>query len=491
LRIIFTGDIWPGWLPGASRLQLLLPALFRHSWSKARIEFQARHISREISSVLSKADSICGNLEGVLSSRGKAIGKKKYVLQADTEYVNLLKQVGITHVTLANNHILDFGPEALADTCHALDKAKISYLGLNTENSPCRPAIIQNDSDRVALLNYVEPSIIDPDPDSFFKEACSPCPLEPEQIVKDIERLASEYAVVVVLHWGQEWSFLESAAQRQLAHRLIDAGAAAVIGHHTHLAGRVEEYRGGLIIYSLGNFIMTLPPFSARRASYRPLAELYFTNNHLVNYRLTPLFDDKNGFPIIANNWEVASLQDSYKPPQLPADAGKTFDSFTTLNTAKVTAIESSDRIDSHWSDDYFVDQSIIEGKFPLGPGWRLEGKEWSGTALSREFLGGKFMPINISHIHGDAVLSNIFRLDKSVSKLHLIVGYPEYFRSIPKFNCPRLVLRVDGQSVYEFTPRVMTDWEITEISSLGTEIEIQIVGQPEQYNLICWRVLG
>ena len=81
-------------------------------------------------------------------------------------------------------------------------------------------------------------------------------PLVSEEIIADIQTARQQGGLVFVsLHWGVEYQHQPQESQRQLAHQLIDAGADVIIGHHPHCIQGVEVYRGGLIAYSLGNFV--------------------------------------------------------------------------------------------------------------------------------------------------------------------------------------------------------------------------------------------
>jgi poly-gamma-glutamate synthesis protein (capsule biosynthesis protein) len=71
-----------------------------------------------------------------------------------------------------------------------------------------------------------------------------------------IGKLKNEVDVIVVsLHWGEEYKRSPTSAQIQIAHQLIDAGADLILGHHPHVVQKIEEYKGGVIVYSLGNFV--------------------------------------------------------------------------------------------------------------------------------------------------------------------------------------------------------------------------------------------
>lgn len=518
MKIVFAGDISFDWLKKPRSFKLL-SYLFRKSslkkrlaeeisrdaglsrltgiYRRAQIELQSRQIAAGLQPILSRADFVCANLECALSSRGKPLEDKRYTLRAEPFYIAALKQFGITYANLANNHILDYGPEAMADTCHYLDLAGINYFGLCDGQSSQRPVVIDDGNNRLALLGYVEPSIITPDPDSFFRHSPSPCPLEPDGIIEDIRRYSDDHAVIVVLHWGVEWSHLETEAQRRLARRMIDAGAAAVVGHHTHLVGGVEKYKGGIIAYSLGNLLMVLPPFAARRASTRVMLQVQLDGNRLSDFRLVPVSDNADGYPV-EGDFKVESLMHGYMPEWLPPASHAKFDSYADLPSAWATLENRSGKADCQWSDDYLVVEDIVPlYRIPMGPGWRAKGPGWAGTARTRELMGREFLPVNITHLAGDEIMKIRFLLKEPISKLSIVFGYPESMRILKEFNCPSVKIRAGDKTIAEFIlPEKMSDWQRREISTdrIGkplTEIEVVVRGRGNKYGLICWRLLG
>ena len=79
-----------------------------------------------------------------------------------------------------------------------------------------------------------------------------------EEIAKTIEQVKSsnpQAFLIVSIHWGEEYQLKNSISQQRLAHKMIDAGADLIIGHHPHVVQNIEIYKERLIFYSLGNFI--------------------------------------------------------------------------------------------------------------------------------------------------------------------------------------------------------------------------------------------
>jgi poly-gamma-glutamate synthesis protein (capsule biosynthesis protein) len=157
-------------------------------------------------------------------------------------------------VCLANNHIMDFGPEGLDDTVRELQRAGVAGFGAGTlESNAGNPAIVSGGD--VALLGYACASTA-----AVLSASEHPgaAPLELARIERDIAaaRAAGARRVIVSLHWGEEEVFLPKPQDVATARRIVDAGADLVVGHHAHCPQPFENYRGRYIFYGLGNCIM-------------------------------------------------------------------------------------------------------------------------------------------------------------------------------------------------------------------------------------------
>ncbi len=171
------------------------------------------------------------NLEGPLTDTGNPM-QKKHAFHGPADYVSILLENSIEAVTLANNHTLDYGETGYASTLAVLDGAGIPYVQrdssvvLTTENGLT-----------VGLYGAV-----------YYL-------LEETAITQAIAALRGQCDLVIFApHWGTEGSYRPTREQTELAHAAIDAGADIVWGSHPHVLQPIEEYNGGIIYYSLGNF---------------------------------------------------------------------------------------------------------------------------------------------------------------------------------------------------------------------------------------------
>lgn len=203
---------------------------------------------------LRQADVRIGNLECVVARGGRALDKP-WTFRAHPRVLPVLKR-HLDVVSVANNHVGDFGREAFAEMLSHLDASGIPRVGGGRDLGEAhRPHIIEKHGLRIALLAY----------DEFFPRSFEAGPdragsawSDDEQVVQDIHRARAEHRadlVIPFMHWGSEGERVSNARQRQLARLMIDAGADAVVGAHPHVVQDAEVYRGRPIVYSLGNFV--------------------------------------------------------------------------------------------------------------------------------------------------------------------------------------------------------------------------------------------
>jgi poly-gamma-glutamate capsule biosynthesis protein CapA/YwtB (metallophosphatase superfamily) len=210
-----------------------------------------------VKAYLDKADITVANLETPISTRGTA-QSKEYVYRSSPEALPALKDAGIDLVNTANNHILDFGTDALLDTMDELDKVDIKRIGTghNIEEA-YKPVIMERNGMKIAFLGF---SRVVPDA-AWYAGKQRPGVAEtysPKLPLEAITKARQEADLVVVMaHWGVERKDSPVSEQVDLAHQYIDSGADLVVASHPHVLQGFEQYNGKWIAYSLGNFIFT------------------------------------------------------------------------------------------------------------------------------------------------------------------------------------------------------------------------------------------
>jgi poly-gamma-glutamate synthesis protein (capsule biosynthesis protein) len=213
------------------------------------------------------ADLACCNLECPVTQRGEALSKN-YTFHAAREALAGLRSAGFDLVSLANNHVLDFGPPGLEDTLQALMADQIGCLGITTDDAPQTPAIFDIKGVKIGWLAYADPNTKYAYAKEYLQFPTRPARAEKEIVRGDIARLRPQVDVVVVcIHWGTEYQTQPDPWQVELGRFIIDCGANIVAGHHPHVLQEPEWYNGGLIIYSLGNFVFDQHSRPATRLS--------------------------------------------------------------------------------------------------------------------------------------------------------------------------------------------------------------------------------
>lgn len=207
---------------------------------------------------LHRADITLGNLECVISESGEP-ENKTYNFRAPITAVDSLIFGGFDLMTLANNHVLDYGEVALVDTIDLLQSNQVAVVGAGKTSLEARqPVFIEENGLRIAFLAYLDIPMWNYDYLSWIAQ-----PEKPginwgyiSDIQADVGSAAYKADVVIVLmHFGVEGQAWPSTQQIASARSAIDAGADLVIGSHTHLLQKVESYKDGIIVYGLGNFV--------------------------------------------------------------------------------------------------------------------------------------------------------------------------------------------------------------------------------------------
>jgi poly-gamma-glutamate capsule biosynthesis protein CapA/YwtB (metallophosphatase superfamily) len=208
------------------------------------------------------ADWRACNLECVISDRGEPWEPdlKAFHFRSDLKNLAVLQNARIDAVTLANNHSLDFGHQALSDCVQALDVAGIRHAGAGADLAAARALAVSKVKGRtIGVLAFT-----DNEPDWEAKPSRAgiwycPVDLDDERaadLLGEVGKARKAADIVVIsAHWGPNWGYDPPRAHRKFAHALIDHGADVIFGHSGHVFRGVEIYRGRPILYCAGNFI--------------------------------------------------------------------------------------------------------------------------------------------------------------------------------------------------------------------------------------------
>ena len=259
-----------------------------------------------------------GNLECVIGKKGKPV--RTYTnLRADSHGVKYLKI--FTLLSLANNHILDYGIEGMNETVEVLRRNEILTLGAGENyQSALRPLIIESGSLRIGFISFMQDEFTlfptlqrtrqmnRPGPARYFEK----------DVLHWIRKLKEKTDFLIAsVHWGREYVDYPSPQQRLLAKKLVRNGVNIIFGHHPHAIQGIQRYRNGLIFYSLGNFIFDT---ALSFAKYGLMVFLSLSDKGISKYKLIPLSINENFQPIrlAEESSFLEYLQDISKPLSYP-----------------------------------------------------------------------------------------------------------------------------------------------------------------------------
>lgn len=234
---LFIGDILP--------VNEIITQLNVHS-----VDFPFQKIRED----LFKYDFVFGNLETPVTDRGYIFVSKAYNFRLSPRLALCIKDLKLDVVSVANNHLMDYGVTGMEDTFEFLDRNNILYAGGGSTLAEARrPARLSRGDTVMYVLAYCGRP-----PQEFYAGKKRPgiAPIDIDVIREDIASCKTPDNIVFVsLHWGIEQTHIPQPYQIRQARQIIDAGADAIIGHHPHWPQGIEVYKGKPIIYSLGNFI--------------------------------------------------------------------------------------------------------------------------------------------------------------------------------------------------------------------------------------------
>ena len=211
--------------------------------------------SNGIDSVFHATQLVVGNLE-CPATKIEAPVFKRFIFRGEPEWLNTLKDHGITHLNLANNHSIDQGRQGLLDTKQNIIEAGMVPIGAGENmDEAAQPVLLAEHPRKVWLVASLRLAL-----ENYAYLPDKPCvSQEPmDSLLERVNRLrkADSTAIIIVsLHWGGEHTLQPVPSQRIEAHQLILAGADVLVCHHTHTFQTVEDFHGKKIYYSVGNFI--------------------------------------------------------------------------------------------------------------------------------------------------------------------------------------------------------------------------------------------
>lgn len=276
LSVCFTGDV-------------LLDRGVRQQIEKKGISY----LFEDVKPLFQQSDAVVINLECPATKTIAPINKK-YIFRAEPEWLSTLRESGITHAALANNHSMDQGRVGLSETSRNLIDNQILPIGYGeNKHEACIPVFLKKNNIEVAIFNSVTLPL---ENWVSLDEECGVCQMSVDALSKEVRKLKKEKPtcyIVVVLHWGMEFQLVPALMQRKEGHKLIDAGADAIIGHHPHVIQQEEIFQDKPIFYSLGNFVFDQKMPDTRKGL---IVELHFGKNNISFKKHQVIIDNAKPF---------------------------------------------------------------------------------------------------------------------------------------------------------------------------------------------------
>lgn len=217
-------------------------------------------------------------------TEGWAFHRKGFRFSGKPELTRIFTRAGIDWVSLANNHIKDYGTDGIKDTRRILRKFGIAFSGAGEDLDQARkikPMVVNGV--KVAIIPCVgvaRAAWAGP-------ETSGGTPCLDQYIVKDIRKAKRTNDVVIVFpHWGVEYTRQPLPSMRKQAERWVKVGADLVLGAHSHVAGAIEDFDGVPVLYSMGNLVFDQHWSTNTMESF--LLEATFNGDRLVQMRLHP-----------------------------------------------------------------------------------------------------------------------------------------------------------------------------------------------------------
>lgn len=237
--------------------------------------------------IVQEADISITNLESPLINKGTPIPKTGPNLKSPPKSIEALKFVGFDMVTLANNHIMDYGAEGLFSTMDICKKNGIEYLGVGVSLEDAQKIKYKVcKGKQIAFINVAENEW-----STTQENEAGANPLDSVSLFYQInEAKQNADHTILIIHGGHEGYELPSPRMKKLYRYIIDLGVDAVIGHHTHCYSGHEVYKGKPIVYSLGNFLFDSPHNRNNTSWNKGCTITLNISGNRINFELHPFY---------------------------------------------------------------------------------------------------------------------------------------------------------------------------------------------------------
>ncbi len=271
---------------------------------------------------LRAADLSIVNLEAPLSDTGNPVFKSGAVFKGEKKHVRGLEAVPFDAVTLANNHVFDFGVQAFDQTLEALDDSNIKWTGAgkNLEQASI-PLILEKKGIKIGVVNFSEGE----DQTGALLDKPGVMGWDLDLMETRVARLKGKVdCIMVIAHCGIEYIPFPPPYVAGAFERMVDAGADIVIGHHPHVPQGIQFYKGRPIFYSLGNFVFYQPTdLKFRKLGY--MLKVGVDQEGVASLGVLPYEIGDSGLDLLKGESKAAFLK-KFMEISLPLDTPETLD---------------------------------------------------------------------------------------------------------------------------------------------------------------------
>lgn len=254
------------------------------SWRNMAYPFE------DVAHIFGGADLSFVNLETSVSSRGESEKKEGFGFRTEPEYLKVYTEAGIDIVSCANNHVRDFGMDALSDTFLNLTDYGLDYIGAG-ENLTEAEKLVTYEVNGITV-GFTACNMINMNPTWYADNETAGINCVDFGTSQRYLSLIEEYdkkcdVLFVSVHWGVEYANAITEEQQQFAHLLCDSGADIILGHHPHVLQPIESYNNSMIFYSLGNFLFYKMDDNAGKTA---VFEIEIDKNGFISGKLSPVY---------------------------------------------------------------------------------------------------------------------------------------------------------------------------------------------------------
>ena len=265
-------------------------------------------LGEKILKVMRESNLMVANSEFTVSNRGEALKGKTYTFRAKPERLKIYEEMGVDLVSLANNHVYDYGKTAFLDMLEAFEKYEIPHIGAGRNLDEAeKPYIIE-----LGGYNFAFVAATRAEKNIFTAGATKDSPgvfrcYDPSEMIRVIKELRNDPSIdyiIPIIHFGRENSHDLEKEQVSSAKAYIDAGADAVIGHHAHTLQGIELYKDRPIVYNLGNFLFNESTIDTA------LFEFKITESGEIEYYMLPAIQTNYKTELVEGSKKTQIIRD-------------------------------------------------------------------------------------------------------------------------------------------------------------------------------------